>query len=108
MKAKYTIIILAVFFGLPSCKDEIEPQYPREGGIQGNVKNEMLDNEVIYRSQTDKTNMVGGLIRYDYNEKEYILDISEEDALSIGITSEEYEQVQQRVEQMNSIDKEHL
>lgn len=108
MKTKNTILILAVSFGLLSCKNEIEPQYPKEGSIQGNVKNEMLDNEVIYRNQTDKNNMIGGLIRYDYDEKKYILDISEQDARSLGITPEEYEQVQKRVEQMNSIDKEHL
>lgn len=108
MKTKSIIIILAMSFGLLSCKDEIEPQHPGGGGIQENIKNEMLDNEVIYRNQTDKNNMIGGLIRYDYDEKKYILDISEQDALSLGITSEEHEQVQKRVEQMNSISKEHL
>lgn len=108
MKTKNIIIVLVLLFGTFSCKDEVEPQYPKGAGIQGNVENITLDNEIIYRNQTDKNSMMNSLIRYNYTDKKYILDISEQDALSIGITSEIYERVQKRVEQMNKINKEHL
>ena len=46
--------------------------------------------------------------RYDYTKKKYVLDISEQDALDIGITADMYKEALKRVEKMNKINKEHL
>lgn len=67
------------------------------------VQDEMSDKEVIYHNQTNKNNMLGSLIRYDYNNNIYVLDISKEDAISLGITSDEFEQAKRSVEQMNKV-----
>ena len=75
---------------------------------RGVVENITLNNEDIYRIQTDKNSMINSLIRYDSVNKKYVLDLSAQDADRISITSEMYEDAQKRVEQMNEIGKEHL
>ena len=109
MKVKLITVTLAVCISLISCKHKIEPQYPpnREDNKE-NIINEMLKKEVIYRIQTDRNFMMDGMIWYDPASKKYILDLSEPDAMSLGFTSQEYKQVQKRVKQMNTVDKEHL
>ena len=52
--------------------------------------------------------MLNSMIRYDYTKKKYVLDISEQDALDIGITTDMYQEAHKRVEKMNKINKEHL
>ena len=102
------VIVLGVVLVALSCSDEISPQH--QGGIEfpGGGESITLDNEEIYRIQTDKNSMINSLIRYDFVNKQYVLDISTQDANRIGITSEMYEEAQKRVEQMNEIGKEHL
>lgn len=101
-------IVLGVALVVLSCNDEISPQ--QQGGIDfpGGGESITLNNEDIYRIQTDKNVMINSLIRYDSVNKKYVLDISTQDADRIGITSEMYENAQKRVEKMNEIGKEHL
>ena len=48
------------------------------------------------------------MIRYDYTQKKYILDLSEQDARSIGITTQMYKDAIKRVEEMNKVNIERL
>lgn len=108
MKTTTIIISLTALLCTVSCKEETELQVPNPPPPHTNVKSAGLDNEAIYRFQTDKNQMLNSMIRYDYTKKKYVLDISEQDALDIGITADMYKEALKRVEKMNKINKEHL
>ena len=108
MKTRTIIISLTAFLCAVSCKEETELQVPNPPPPHTNVKSAELDNEAVYRFQTDKNQMLNSMIRYDYTKKKYVLDISEQDALDIGITADMYKEALKRVEKMNKINKEHL
>ncbi len=108
MKTTTIIISLTAFLCAVSCKEETELQVPNPPSPHTNVKSAELDNEAVYRFQTDKNQMLNSMIRYDYTKKKYVLDISEQDALDIGITADMYKEALKRVEKMNKINKEHL
>ena len=91
-----------------SCKEETNLQIPKSPRFHEKIKSAELDDEAVYRFQTDKNQMLNSMIRYDYTKKKYVLDISEEDALDIGITADMYKEALKRVEKMNKINKEHL
>jgi hypothetical protein len=108
MKTRTIIISLTALLCAVSCKEETELQVPNPPPPHTNVKSAELDNEAVYRFQTDKNQMLNSMIRYDYTKKKYVLDISEQDALDIGITADMYKEALKRVEKMNKINKEHL
>lgn len=108
MKTTTIIISLTALLCAVSCKEETELQVPNPPPPHTNVKSAELDNEAVYRFQTDKNQMLNSMIRYDYTKKKYVLDISEQDALDIGITADMYKEALKRVEKMNKINKEHL
>ena len=108
MKTTTIIISLTVLLCAVSCKEETELQVPNPPPPHTNVKSAELDNEAVYRFQTDKNQMLNSMIRYDHTKKKYVLDISEQDALDIGITADMYKEALKRVEKMNKINKEHL
>lgn len=108
MKTRTIIISLTALLCAVSCKEETELQVPNPPPPHTNVKSAELDNEAVYRFQTDKDQMLNSMIRYDYTKKKYVLDISEQDALDIGITTDMYKEALKRVEKMNKINKEHL
>lgn len=108
MKTTTIIISLTALLCTVSCKEETELQVPNPPPPHTNVKSAELDNEAVYRFQTDKNQMLNSMIRYDYTKKKYVLDISEQDALDIGITADMYKEALKRVEKMNKINKEHL
>lgn len=108
MKTTTIIISLTVLLCAVSCKEETELQVPNPPPPHTNVKSAELDDEAVYRFQTDKNQMLNSMIRYDYTKKKYVLDISEQDALDIGITADMYKEALKRVEKMNKINKEHL
>jgi hypothetical protein len=91
-----------------SCKEETNLQTPKSPRFHEKIKSAELDDEAVYRFQTDKNQMLNSMIRYDYTKKKYVLDISEQDALDIGITADMYKEALKRVEKMNKINKEHL
>lgn len=108
MKTTTIIISLTVLLCAVSCKEETELQVSNPPPPHTNVKSAELDDEAVYRFQTDKNQMLNSMIRYDYTKKKYVLDISEQDALDIGITADMYKEALKRVEKMNKINKEHL
>ena len=108
MKTRTIIISLTALLCAVSCKEETELQVPNPPPPHTNVKSAELDNEAVYSFQTDKNQMLNSMIRYDYTKKKYVLDISEQDALDIGITADMYKEALKRVEKMNKINKEHL
>ncbi len=108
MKTKSIIICITVFLCAMSCKEETNLQTPKSPRFHEKIKSAELDDEAVYRFQTDKNQMLNSMIRYDYTKKKYVLDISEQDALDIGITADMYKEALKRVEKMNKINKEHL
>ncbi|OFQ14489.1 hypothetical protein HMPREF2955_12900 [Prevotella sp. HMSC073D09] len=108
MKTRTIIISLTALLCAVSCKEETELQVPNPPPPHTNVKSAELDDEAVYRFQTDKNQMLNSMIRYDYTKKKYVLDISEQDARSIGITTQMYKDAIKRVEEMNKVNFERL
>jgi hypothetical protein len=108
MKTTTIIISLTALLCAVSCKEETELQVPNPPPPHTNVKSAELDKEAVYRFQTDKNQMLNSMIRYDYTKKKYVLDISEQDASSIGITTQMYKDAIKRVEEMNKVNIERL
>lgn len=108
MKTTTIIISLTALLCSVSCKEETELQVPNPPPPHTNVKSAELDDEVVYRFQTDKNQMLNSMIRYDYTKKKYVLDISEQDARSIGVTTQMYKDAIKRVEKMNKVNIERL
>ena len=108
MKTTTIIISLTAFLCAVSCKEETELQVPNPPPPHTIVKSAELDNEAVYRFQTDKNQMLNSMIRYDYTKKKYVLDISEQDARSIGVTTQMYKDAIKRVEEMNKVNFERL
>lgn len=108
MKTRTIIISLTALLCAVSCKEETELQVPNPPPPHTNVKSAELDNEAVYRFQTDKNQMLNSMIRYDYTKKKYVLDISEQDARSIGVTTQMYKDAIKRVEEMNKVNFERL
>ena len=108
MKTTTIIISLTALLCTVSCKEETELQVPNPPPPHTTVKSAELDNEAVYRFQTDKNQMLNSMIRYDYTKKKYVLDISEQDARSIGVTTQMYKDAIKRVEKMNKVNFERL
>ncbi|MGP1469774.1 MAG: hypothetical protein ACTTJY_10585 [Hoylesella shahii] len=108
MKTTTIIISLTALLCAESCKEETELQVSKPPLPHTNINSTEFDSEAVYRFQTDKNQMLNSMIRYDYTKKKYVLDISEQDALDIGITTDMYKEALKRVEKMNKINKEHL
>ncbi|WP_314272217.1 hypothetical protein [Hoylesella shahii] len=108
MKKRTIIISLTALLCAVSCKEESELQVSKPPLPHTNINSTEFDSEAVYRFQTDKYQMLNSMIRYDYTKKKYVLDISEQDALDIGITTDMYKEALKRVEKMNKINKEHL
>ncbi len=108
MKTRTIIISLTALLCAVSCKEETELQVPNPPPPHTNVKSAELDDEAVYRFQTDKNQMLNSMIRYDYTKKKYVLDISEQDARSIGVTTQMYKDAIKRVEEMNKVNFERL
>lgn len=108
MKTRTITISLTALLCAVSCKEETELQVPNPPPPHTNVKSAELDNEAVYRFQTDKDQMLNSMIRYDYTKKKYVLDISEQDTRSIGITTQMYKDAIKRVEEMNKVNIEWL
>ena len=108
MKTRTIIISLTALLCAVSCKEETELQVPNPPPPHTNAKSAELDDEAVYRFQTDKNQMLNSMIRYDYTKKKYVLDISEQDARSIGITTQMYKDAIKRVEEMNKVNIERL
>ena len=108
MKTRTIIISLTALLCAVSCKEETELQVPNPPSPHTNVKSAELDDEAVYRFQTDKNQMLNSMIRYDYTKKKYVLDISEQDARSIGVTTQMYKDAIKRVEEMNKVNIERL
>lgn len=108
MKTKSIIICITVFLCAMSCKEETNLQTPKSPRFHEKIKSAELDDEAVYRFQTDKNQMLNSMIRYDYTKKKYVLDISEQDALDIGITADMYKDAIKRVEEMNKVNIERL
>ncbi len=64
------------------------------------------DKEALYLYQTNKDMILYSLIRYDYEENKYILDVTEKDIEKLGISIATYEDEKKRVEQMNEVNVE--
>lgn len=108
MKTRYTIFALSILLGALSCsKDTVQP-HPKGPTFGENTGDLPLDSNDIYYSQTDKNRMLNSMIRYDNTQKKYILDLSEQDARSIGITTQMYKDAIKRVEEMNKVNFERL
>lgn len=108
MKTRTITISLTALLCAVSCKEESELQVSKPPLPHTNINSTEFDSEAVYRFQTDKYQMLNSMIRYDYTKKKYVLDISEQDALDIGITTDMYKEALKRVEKMNKIYKEHL
>ena len=108
MKTTTIIISLTALLCAVSCKEETELQVPNPPPPHTNVKSAELDDEAVYRFQTDKNQMLNSMIRYDYTKKKYVLDISEQDARSIGVTTQMYKDAIKREEEMNKVNFERL
>lgn len=108
MKTRTITISLTALLCAVSCKEESELQVSKPPLPHTNINSTEFDSEAVYRFQTDKYQMLNSMIRYDYTKKKYVLDISEQDALDIGIATDMYKEALKRVEKMNKINKEHL
>ena len=108
MKTRYTIFALSILLGVLSCNEETVQPPPKGPTFGENTADWPIDSNDIYYSQTDKNRMLNSMIRYDYTQKKYILDLSEQDASSIGITTQMYKDALKRVEEMNKVNIERL
>ena len=108
MKTRTIIISLTALLCAVSCKEETELQVQNPPRPHTNIKSVELDSEAVYRFQTDKNQMLNSMIRYDYTKKKYVLDLSEQDARGIGITTGMYKDALKRVEEMNKANIERL
>ena len=108
MKTRYTIIALSILLGVLSCNEDTVHPHPKGPTFGENTGDLPIDSNDIYYSQTDKNRMLNSMIRYDYTQKKYILDLSEQDASSIGITTQMYKDALKRVEEMNKVNIERL
>lgn len=108
MKTRYTIFALSILLGVLSCNEDTMQPHPKGPTFGENTGDLPLDSNDIYYSQTDKNRMLNSMIRYDYTQKKYILDLSEQDASSIGITTQMYKDAIKRVEEMNKVNFERL
>lgn len=61
------------------------------------------DNEHIYQQQSDKGSILTSHIVFDDNTGKYILDLSEPDAISLGISKETYDDAVVVVGKMNEL-----
>ena len=93
-----------MLLGVLSCNEDTMQPHPKVPTFGENTGDLPLDSNDIYYSQTDKNRM----LRYDYTQKKYILDLSEQDASSIGITTQMYKDAIKRVEEMNKVNIERL
>ena len=108
MKKRTIIISLTALLCAVSCKEESELQVSKPPLPHTNINSTEFDSEAVYRFQTDKYQMLNSMIRYDYTKKKYVLDISEQDARSIGVTTQMYKDAIKRVEEMNKVNIERL
>ena len=108
MKTRYTIFALSFLLGVLSCSEDTVQPHPKGPNFGENTGDLPLDSNDIYYSQTDKNRMLNSMIRYDYTKKKYVLDISEQDARSIGVTTQMYKDAIKRVEEMNKVNFERL
>lgn len=60
-----------------------------------------IDLEALHSYQTDKNIMISSMIIQDLNSGKFILDLSFNDAESLGISKEAYEEAQKLTDKMN-------
>lgn len=92
------IYAAALLLFLPSC--HVESTLTAEDPESVEAENIVFDNETKYINQTDKNIILGNMIIYQSGK--YVLDLSREDALSIGIEESLYDSFLERVEQLNN------
>lgn len=92
------IYAVALLMFLPSCQNE--PSLSEEDQNVIDEETLFIDNEAKYLNQTDKAIMLGQLITFQSGE--YVLDLSREDAISVGIEESLYDSFLERVEQLNN------
>lgn len=62
-----------------------------------------IDLEALHSYQTDKNIMISSMIIQDLNSGKFILDLSLNDAESLGISKEAYEEAQKLTDKMNEL-----
>lgn len=104
MKRKQSIylgIMIVTLVSLYSCdrRTSDPPPEPTPEVINPQTSRE---DEAIYQYQSTITNVIGALVRYSETEKAYYLDLSADDAKSIGFTDEEYNNALKFVVMLNN------
>ena len=99
-KSVFRIIpLFALMFFFTACHDDIYSDITNGGnGVEHN--RQPLDSMDLYNIQIDKSTILTNLIRN--NNGRYYLDLTEQDAEILCITSELYNNALRNVEQMNN------
>lgn len=85
-----------------SCTDDYKEKI--DSNIGDNPTTVDPDLEALHSFQTDKNIMISSMIIQDLNSGKFILDLSLNDAESLGISKEAYEEAQNLVDKMNESD----
>lgn len=99
-KSVFRIIpLFTLMFLLAACHNDTESDVTNGRNIV-EYNRQPLDSMDLYNIQIDKSTMLTNLIRY--NNGRYYLDLTEQDAETLGIEPELYNNALRNVEQMNT------
>lgn len=91
--------MVVLIVGVCSCRRELEHEIADDSAFE-RVSVE-LDQEALYRQQTNPSQILYSLIQYNDREKVYVLELTAEDMQKLGITPEAYRDAQASVRQLN-------
>lgn len=84
-----------------SCTDDYKEKI--DSNLDDNPTIVDPDLEALHSFQTDKNRMISSMIIQDLNSGKIILDLSLNDAGSLGISKEAYEEAQKLTDKMNEL-----
>ncbi|MBR8704068.1 hypothetical protein [Porphyromonas levii] len=96
-----SVLLIVVFLGLFSCSPQEHLKVDSSENESEFTTDKPSREELLFLYQKNTDNALIELVRYSESEKEFILDLSIEDAKSIGITDEEYNNILKIVEKLN-------
>ncbi|MCH3970216.1 MAG: hypothetical protein LKE47_07505 [Prevotella sp.] len=99
---KYKILPFLIFIlGLVSCTDDLDTSNINQSELNDSIRIDSIDNESLYRLQTNKGRILYSFILYNKTSKKYELDLSDKDTIDLGINKRDIEQVKKYIRQMN-------
>ena len=100
MKTKLITILALSLCLFTACSDDIVPRQQTQNQNTSQADASKIDSVAIYKSQTSKATILTNMVRNQSGK--YVLDLTEGDAETLGISSEQFRVMKQQVEQLNS------